>query len=1292
MKRWVKVLLIVAAIPLVAAGVVYYVLAHNLREVLSYAIEKQTEGKYAFSSDDFRISLLDKTVVINNSVLTRKDTTNTPAYYDVKIPKAFLSIESWSELIQNQRLLVDSLSIEQPDIVVHDYRTRKPAQKRAEFHTSMIMDNLQKTLDRLHAKSIAINDASFTLFTHRRAEPLTVRDVTLRVRNFLKIDNNDRHLFGSDNIELTLGRQRLILADGKNSLSFAALRFRSATQSFEIDSVYFLQPATAERGETSLRADKFFFNSSRIPTIYQKSILSLDTLVCVRPVLRLPLNAPKHTAPKDTSIHSGIKGLFNFIDIGYTQIEDGQVVLGNNPAKQSGTERANLNIHNLRIDPRRDPLLTTDSINLNLNDITFFSKDSVSKITVASFRLRNNDVLFTNVRYGSASAQPGSKGLTFTAPTLHLRDISLNSLIRRELVASEADLVNPKIVLIATRKPPGKPVVTVSRDTVVQKKTDIYQTLKRFGGLIQVEKFRIIDGSGQYQLAGATKPVSAQLKKLNATLLVKDLLSSEALIDIKHAIPDLRVGEMDVASAGTKIVLSNYRMDGAHRHNWVDKLTIDLATGTSMTAKKIYWEAFSWDVLQQTKVIQIDQVKVQELAIAAFIKPTSASAVATGVALVKPQPKALPKLRIGRLLAQNLNLKADLPKDATGGFRAKGIRVDNLHTDAKFFRWAQLLGKFDDLYFNQPGGKQISLAQADLHSHLHTVMTDLNYVDNKVGKQMAVRVPEMILEGPIPSTDFSNINLTSLVINRPALTMEAEAKEKTAVAATASPAKPFSIPLNIALGDLRVNGATINYVTTKGQTATKLQTTVDVEAKKLRAKKNEDAQFALLRVSPSNVKLETPQLNTTVPSVNVVLTNGNLSANKAGKPTLKTDLVANLTLRDLHPVLAAKNGKTPPELRAKAITSDINMPNFNWTAGQKLAWPSFVEHANLNISGLSFKTAKSAIEAQTVRWSNREERLELAKFSVTPTMSKEAFMTPPNLQSDYINVTGDLAQLNGIKAERWYRDSTLIVRHIVVKNVITEVSRDKRLPDPAVLPDKAMPTQLLSGIKIPFRIDSMSVINSQVNYHETSKATNRVATVPLHNINGLLTTVTNRPTGTDSLKLMASTQLLGLAIKQLYYRESYLDSLSGFRMALNTSDLQMPTLNTLTNPMAAVDLDGGYLEPITAQIAGNRYASVGNMRFHYRDLKIRLLGHKDSTKRSWLIKFENFAANKILRKKNDKDARIFYDRDQRKFIFGFWIKSIVSGVLASVGVKTNKKYHQKYEKLSEIHSLPAEIQ
>ncbi|WP_461115712.1 hypothetical protein [Spirosoma jeollabukense] len=86
--------------------------------------------------------------------------------------------------------------------------------------------------------------------------------------------------------------------------------------------------------------------------------------------------------------------------------------------------------------------------------------------------------------------------------------------------------------------------------------------------------------------------------------------------------------------------------------------------------------------------------------------------------------------------------------------------------------------------------------------------------------------------------------------------------------------------------------------------------------------------------------------------------------------------------------------------------------------------------------------------------------------------------------------------------------------------------------------------------------------------------------------------------------------------------------------------------------------------------------SIGDM-----DLKLRLLGHRGTTRRSLTVKFENpwlarpCARRKGLHKKNQQEARIFYDRDQKKFILGYWIKSIVSGVLVSVGVKANKKYH-----------------
>lgn len=1292
LKSWVKVVLIVAAIPLLLAGGIYYVLVNNLKDVLEYAIEKQTDGGYAFHSKDIKLSFADKEIVIDNSVLTRRDTANTPVYYDIKIPKAYLSVENWSDLLLHKRLLVDSFSVMKPEIVIHDYKVHPKSQNHANFHTSMILENLQKTLDHLHAKSFGIHEASFTLFKRGSPEPLVIKDLSLTVRNFLKIDNNDSHLLGSDDLELALGRQRWVLSDGKNILSFRGLRFASNRQLFEIDSVHFHKPATKEQGEMSLKADKFFFNSRHLPAIYQKGKLSLDTLICVRPVLTLPLAAKKNQI-KDTTIHSNIKTLFKDVNIRYTEIKDGEILLAGqaNNALKAGTQKANLAIYNLTVDPHREQLLTTDSIKLNLNNIAFYSKDSLFKINVEQFTLMNKDVLFKNVLYGPASRKTAGKGMTFSAPALRLKNISLDDLIRKRLVATDAELVEPKIKLIATRKAPSKAQVLANHDTVTHKKTDIYQTLHSFGELLQVDRFHIINGSSEYRLVGSTKPVNANLKGLNATILVKDLLASDSLIKIKHAISELRIREMNVASSGLNVLLDNYRMDGQHRRNWVDKLKINLATGTSLTANKIYWEAFSWDILQQTKVIQIDLVRVHELLVDAKITAKATNAEPAAEPAVKPQPKALPKLRIGKLLAERLDLKAALPKDVLTGFQGEGIQVSKLTTDPKFFRWAQFLGNLNGLYFRQPGGKQIEIAKVALHSHEHTTLTNVRYADNTAGKVMKVDLPKMQIKGPFPSTDFTTINLSSIQIDRPELTMVTEAKPKpTEATGSVKSTKAFTIPLNLALHDLDVKQARVNFITRKGQDSTQIRTVVDVEAKSLHARKHEDATFASLRISPANVSVIMPKLKTTAPSVNLHLTNGKLVA-KDGKPSLTTNLLANLTLQDLHPTLKSKKSATPPELRAKTISGSINMPNFHWTAGQKLAWPTFVEHSNLIITDLFFKSATTAVEAEKVSWEHKDERLQLDNFKINPTMTKEEFMTPPHLQSDYITVQGDMAQLNGIKAARWYKDTTLIVNHIVVKNILTDVSRDKRLPDPAVLPVKLMPTRLISGIKVPFHIDSISVVNSQVNYHETSKMTGRVGTIPLKNINGVLKTVTNRPTkSTDSLKLLASTHLLGLHIKRVHYRESYGDSLSGFHMLLKTSDLHMPELTQITNPMASADLDDGYLEPITARIAGNKYASVGTMRFHYKDLKLRLLGHKDTTRRSLLIKFENFAANKILRKKNQEDARIFYDRDQRKFIFGYWIKSIVSGVLVSVGVKANKKYHANYMKLSQQHTLPAE--
>jgi hypothetical protein len=1286
-KRWPYVLLVVALVPLTLVGGVYYVLARQLKHALKYAVETQTGGAYAVQSNDLRVSLWDKTVVIDRFTLTRRDTINAPVYYDVRIPRADLSIESWREVLFQQRVTVGRLSLVRPEVVVHDYRSKPPAQHHSAgaFHTSLILEGLQKTLERLRARSLTIDEGSFTLHKKRGEAPLVVRDVNLTVVNFLKIDNNDRHLFGSDRIELGLGQQRWVLSDGKNTLSFSGLRFLSTTQLFEIDSVRYEKPATPTEGALSLHADKFFFTSSHLPALYQKGELSLDTLVCIRPVLTLPLQTRKK-APVDTAatIRANVGSLFRSVTVGYVQIKDGQIRLGNpaSPRTASGTDRANLNIYRLTFHPEKKPALRTDSVRLNLSNVAFYSRDSLFKIAVASFALQDDDVLFRGVSYGPASFRAPTNGLTFTAPYLHLRQIQLDELLRKRLVAAEAELLQPAIRVRAAKK--STPAQPSAPPVGGRGRKDLYQTLHTLADLLQVRRFRIVNGNAAYALT-AEKPISVRLRALNATILLNQLLQSDSLVNIKQAIPTLTVGSVAATTPALRLALSRYAFDGPRQHNRVNRLRVDLPNGTTATLSGLVWEALDWDLLQKANAVELARLRLGSVVVEA--KPSSTPRASGAPA----QPKRpLPRLHIGEITVENVAVNAALPRQTTVGGRGKNLRVADLITRGNHVAWAGITGLLRDLTFSQPSGRQASVGSLALNSRHTSTLTNLAYADAQPGKTLRIRVPTLSVSGLFSSSDVADLHLHALTIDQPDLTIASEAG---AQAGPVSPAKPFAIPLALRVDELAVRQARLNLTTRKGDATTQITTRLDVDARAVRSRKEPGGEvaFGSFQVSASDANLALPKLAVTMPTASLGLKNGKLTPTAGGKPSLTGHLLAHVTVENLNPTLPSKKGTSPGELRVGRVRGDVDLPRFAWTAGQKLAWQPWLDRASVAVTDVDFKGKSTGLTAETLTWDPRNARLRLGKFSVKPTLTKEEFMAPPHTQGDYITVQGESVVLSGVQMARWQNDSMLAVRHVALTNLVTDISRDKRMPMAAVIPEKPMPTQLIKRVKMPLRVDSVAIVNAAVTYHEVSKATNRESVVPLRALNGTLRNVTNRSrTNGDSLRLTASADLLGWRIERLRYREAYGDSLAGFHLLVKTAALNLPSLTPITNPMAAADLDDGYVEPITARIAGNQYAAVGLLRFHYRDLKVRLLSHRDTTRKTLLLNFENFMVRRVLRRRNTEDSRIFFARDRRKFVFNYWIKSLVSGILTSVGVKANKKYHASYEKTARTHILPPE--
>jgi hypothetical protein len=239
-------------------------------------------------------------------------------------------------------------------------------------------------------------------------------------------------------------------------------------------------------------------------------------------------------------------------------------------------------------------------------------------------------------------------------------------------------------------------------------------------------------------------------------------------------------------------------------------------------------------------------------------------------------------------------------------------------------------------------------------------------------------------------------------------------------------------------------------------------------------------------------------------------------------------------------------------------------------------------------------------------------------------------------------------------------DSIFLASSIGLSNFSVDVWRDKRIPFKHGL-DKVMPTQLINSVRYPFSIDSITVKNSGVTYHELSSITNREGTVPFENINATMEQVRNfHPGNVDTLKIRGKAKFLSSSLRKFRYAEAYGDSLASFKLSVKASPVELNEFSKITNPLAAVDINDGHMDTMVARITGNKYAAIGEMIFYYHDLRVSLLDREDTARKRISLAFVNFVANRVvLKTNNQKESRIFYIRDREKFVFNYWIKSLM---------------------------------
>lgn len=1263
-KKWTIILLIPFALFFILGGVLHYIISFKIKDIAKYAVAQESNGIYSFDASSIDVSIWKKTIVLKNCKLTCNDTVNTVTNYAAEIPEIYFRLQSVGKLLFNKQVTIDSMAIVRPDVDIRSHKLDTKKNRAISFHASQIIDVLHKLVASLQIRSFDIKDASLSYITSKTGVPFKSDHINFYLRNFSKKDTEKKYLFSSEDIDMYITDQYWRLPDGIHEVAFKKLHFSGKNQYFELDSCMLKTKATPNHAGVVVTAEKLFFNSRNLQNIYQNNALEIDTLNCINPVLSMETSQKK--MHDTTAVYNSLQKLFQRVNFKYLSIVDGQVLqngIGNtNPTY--GTRKANIQVYNLNYDVNRKDPITTDSIKLRLNEIAFISRDSMQRLDINDFYFNKNELLMYQATYGPTESNTSSKGLNFKTPALRIKNISLSDLLNEKLKGTKAELYEPHFTMYDKTSASGK-----SDAGRPNNMSNFYKVLHGLHEMIDVDTFQVINGNLRYDITRTA--MHSTLRKLNATILLQKLFESDSLVDIKRSLPNLSIGEVNLHSPKMSMNAKDYKFKGTHRHNWAKSFDLHLKNSTSLKGTGLYWEIFDWDLLANHHIISFEYLKANKV----IVDNESTNAIARK----KVTGKQLPVISIRRLDVDTLFVEKKMKNGGDIKLSGRDICLDNIASENDHLVWENLVADFNNIHVVNPN-MTMQVDKFTINNEYQHELNGISLKTSKDGKAISVTVPQVILKTQLRSSKIGEADIAAIVVNNPQAviytkTVDFDEEEK----------KGFVVPLNLNAKKFSVNNASVKYTAEKITDTMTADVKLNLNVADLKMSKENDTKISYTHaiVDVTDIQLKKGLLDVKAPSAILAMKNGTGKLNNDKQLQLYSDL-----LLKWNDVSVKTNKGDSVLLTINKLSGSYSDAHFTSRPAEKKSIQTLLNTATINSGSVAYKGKKNTVNVGEINWNQSPRKLTLKEFAMLPNITRDSAFKEGNWQADYLTISGKELSVEGIQLKRSKGDSSVQVRNVTFDSLSIATARDKRLPFKHGV-EKPMPTMLIQNIPVRVDVDSICLKNSHVEVHEISKVTNQEGVIPIDNINAVITNFSNYNNSTDSLTIYANADIFGGTIRRFHYKEAYGDSLSTFSVMVAVSPLQLPKLSTAVTPLSAVKVNDGKADTLFASWVGNKYAAVGDMNFYYNKLKLELLDAKDFNHHSLKIRVENMLAGLLIKKSNDKNSKTYFVRDREKFVFNYWVKTCLRGLLTSVGMKKNKKYLKEYNENKEKYSLPA---
>ncbi len=224
-----------------------------------------------------------------------------------------------------------------------------------------------------------------------------------------------------------------------------------------------------------------------------------------------------------------------------------------------------------------------------------------------------------------------------------------------------------------------------------------------------------------------------------------------------------------------------------------------------------------------------------------------------------------------------------------------------------------------------------------------------------------------------------------------------------------------------------------------------------------------------------------------------------------------------------------------------------------------------------------------------------------------PSITDDQFFEESRFRNTRYRFVIPEMSVNGLVYSGLLRGNNFRARSIDIRNAFVDILVNMDKPWDTKAPSPLMPGESMSSIKDTIRVDSLQIVNGQLNYNERYVVGAAPATVTFDKVEALAVGIVNHTGQSDTIAINAQGRFMKTATMKLLMSIPLGSQQLSFSYSGSVGEMQVSSLNGFLETAERHRIKSGVLHGATFDVNVNSGRATGYLRAEYSDLSIAVL-------------------------------------------------------------------------------------